>query len=266
MYKAVFIDMDGTLLQKDHTVSSLNRDVIKKLLAKGIMVVPISARPLHGILPITQHVVPETMPVVSLNGSYIFHNKEIIYQAEIALPEVITIQRELSPHDLSVMYYSQMEWSASVNSKLINKEQAITAVKIKIQSFIETMDDWEANKSGPNKILIAGDKGLICDIEQKLLELYGAKLNIYKSQPRYLEIMNLQASKTKAIQFLLKKYGIQQNEIIAIGDNYNDKGMIEFAGKGVAMGNAPDEIKMVADYVTDTNNNDGVAKALNHFF
>jgi len=58
----------------------------------------------------------------------------------------------------------------------------------------------------------------------------------------------------------------QQNEIIAIGDNYNDKGMIELAGTGVAMGNAPDEIKAVANYITDTNNHDGVAKALNHFF
>jgi len=56
------------------------------------------------------------------------------------------------------------------------------------------------------------------------------------------------------------------NYPIAIGDNYNDKGMIEFAGMGIAMGNAPEEIKLAADYVTDTNNNDGVAKALHHHF
>ena len=87
-----------------------------------------------------------------------------------------------------------------------------------------------------------------------------------KSKSTYLEVMSLEASKTKAIQFLMDKYGIQQNEIIAIGDNFNDKEMIEFAGVGVAMGNAPDEIKAIADYVTDTNNEDGVAKALNHFF
>lgn len=266
MYKAVFIDMDGTLLRKDHTVSDNTKKVIQHLLNIGVVVVPISARPLHGILPIIKEVLPDSMPVVSLNGSYIFHNKEIIYQANIALPEVISIHHELQPYDVSVMYYSQMEWFAAVDSTLIKKEQKITDVKIKIQPFSQIADRWEANNNGPNKILIAGDKQLIAEIENKLLGLHGHELNIYKSQPAYLEVMNQQASKAKAIEFLLHKYGIEQSEIIAIGDNFNDQGMIEFAGTGVAMGNAPDEIKMIADYVTDTNNNDGVAKALNHFF
>ena len=104
------------------------------------------------------------------------------------------------------------------------------------------------------------------EVEQKLKSLYQGKLNVFKSQSSYLELMHLQASKTKAIQFLMNQYGILREEVIAIGDNYNDKEMIEYAGVGVAMGNAPEEIKMVADYVTDTNNNDGVAKALAHFF
>ena len=266
MYKAVFIDMDGTLLKKDHTVSDNNRNVIQQLLDKGILVVPVSARPLHGILPITKHVLPENMPVVSLNGSYIYHNNEIIYQANIELPDVITIHQEIQPFDVSAMYYSQMEWFTTADSKMVRKEQKITDVNITIQPFEQTLLNWQTQNSGPNKILIAGDPDLIMDIEPKLLALHAGKLNIYKSQPAYLELMNLQASKTKAIEFLLNKYNIYREEIIAIGDNYNDKGMIEFAGMGVAMGNAPDDIKMVANYVTDTNNNDGVAKALNHLF
>lgn len=266
MYKAVFIDMDGTLLQKDHTISEGSIKVIKRLLGQGVMVVPVSARPLHGILPVIKQVLPDAMPVVSLNGSYIFHNNEIIYESKVPLQQALAIHRELSRFDVSVMYYSQMEWFAEADCKRIKKEQAITAVKIRIQPFGQTLTEWELNNSGPNKILIAGDKQLIIDVEQKLGELYGQKLNMYKSQPAYLEVMNLHASKTRAIEFLLTRYGIRQNEIIAIGDNFNDKGMIEFAGKGVAMGNAPDEIKGVADYVTDTNNNDGVAKALNYFF
>ena len=99
-----------------------------------------------------------------------------------------------------------------------------------------------------------------------LIDKFSGKLNVFKSQPRYLELMHIEASKTKAIQFLMNQYGILQQEVIAIGDNYNDKEMIKFAGVGVAMGNAPEEIKMVADFVTDTNNDDGVSKALAHFF
>lgn len=266
MYKAVFLDMDGTLLRKDHTISNVTKKAIQDLLKKGIIIIPISARPLHGILPITQHVFPESIPVVSLNGGYILYNKEIIYQADITLTETATIHRELEKYDVAVMYYCQMNWYSTVDRAEVKKEQRITGIKIKIQPFEHSMKEWDEIKSGPNKIMIAGDKELIIGIEKRLLQLHKGKLNIYKSQPRYLEIMNLDASKEGAVQFLLSKFGIQQNEIIAIGDNYNDKGMIEYAGMGVAMGNAPDEIKAAANYVTDTNDNDGVAKALAHFF
>lgn len=266
MYKAVFIDMDGTLLRKDHTISDVNKSAVKKLLDKGVMVVPISARPLHGITPITNGVFPETIPIVSLNGSYIFHNDEIIYRQDIALEDVITIHNELQHFDVSVMYYSQMDWFAAADTKEVKKEQRITAVKIQLQPFEQMLGGWECSRCGPNKILIAGEKHLVAGIEEKLLVLHEGKLNICKSQPMYLEIMRLNASKQKAIEFLAARYGIVRDEIIAIGDNYNDKEMIEFAGAGVAMGNAPDEIKRVSDYVTDTNNHDGVAKALDHYF
>ena len=265
MYKAVFIDMDGTLLKKDHTISEANIQAIKRVLDLGIMVIPISARPLHGLTHLTNKVVPDCMPVVSLNGSYVYFNNQIIFQADIPLVEVRILHNELKLYNISVMYYSQMEWYAEADSLLTIKEQRITPVKINIQPFENTLAHWESNNTGPNKILMAGDKDLIIKIEKRLLTLHEGKMNIFKSQATYLEAMHLEASKTQAIQFLMKKFGFQQHEIIAIGDNYNDKGMIEFAGTGVAMGNAPDEIKLVANYVTDTNNNDGVAKALAYF-
>jgi Cof subfamily protein (haloacid dehalogenase superfamily) len=258
--------MDGTLLRKDHTISEVSKQVIKRLLSEGVLVVPISARPLHGMLHLTKDIFPADIPLVSLNGSYILHNNEIIYQSDVALEHVADVQKELEAYGVSAMYYSQMKWHAEKDDEHIKKEQKITDVKIKIQPFAETLNEWKAGNSGPNKILIAGDKDKILQIEQKLLQQHGDKFNMSKSKSTYLEVMSLEASKVKAIQFLMDRYGIQQNEIIAIGDNFNDKEMIEFAGVGVAMGNAPEEIKAIADYVTDTNNEDGVAKALNHFF
>lgn len=266
MYKAVFIDMDGTLLQKDHTISDINKQVIKKLLDKGVLIVPISARPLHGILPISKQLFPDTIPIVSLNGSYIFLNNEIIYQSAVPIEDVLNIQKEIAPYDVSAMYYSQMDWYAEADNAHIQKEQNITDVKIKIQPFHLMVDEWKTKHSGPNKILIAGNADLINGIEKRLIAEHSDKLNMSKSKTTYLEVMSLGSSKTKAIEFLLERYGMKQSEIIAIGDNFNDKEMIEFAGIGVAMGNAPDEIKKVANYVTATNNEDGVAKALNHFF
>ncbi|MFT3680505.1 MAG: Cof-type HAD-IIB family hydrolase [Ferruginibacter sp.] len=266
MYKAVFIDMDGTLLQSNHTVSVATKHVIHQLTSNGILVVPVSARPLHGMLPITGHVFPAHNPIVSLNGSYILQNDKIVFDAAVQPADALAIHDEIKGEDVSVMYYSRMEWFADVETTLVKKEQKITPVKIIIQPFEQTVEYWRQHNGGVNKILIAGDKDLILEVEEKLLQQHKGKLNIYKSQPRYLEVMNPGASKTKAIQFLLNQYNITPDEIIAIGDNYNDKEMIAFAGKGIAMGNAPDDIKSVAGYVTDTNNNDGVAKALKHFF
>jgi Cof subfamily protein (haloacid dehalogenase superfamily) len=266
MFKAVFTDMDGTLLRKDHSISDVSKQVIKKLLDQGVLVVPISARPLHGMLHLTKDIFPPDIPLVSLNGSYILLNNEIIYQSNVALEHVAEVQKELEQYGVSAMYYSQMEWHAEKDDEHIKKEQKITDVKIKIRPFADTLNEWKAKNSGPNKILIAGKENSILAIEQSLLKKHGDKFNMSKSKTTYLEVMSLEASKTKAIQFLMNRYGIQQNEIIAIGDNFNDKEMIEFAGIGIAMGNAPDEIKAIADYVTDTNNEDGVAKALIHFF
>jgi hydroxymethylpyrimidine pyrophosphatase-like HAD family hydrolase len=76
--------------------------------------------------------------------------------------------------------------------------------------------------------------------------------------------MDPKGSKSNAVRFLIERMKLDRTEIIAMGDNYNDREMIQFAGMGVAMGNAPDEIKAAADYVTDTNNNDGVRKALEY--
>lgn len=266
MYKAVFTDMDGTLLREDHTVSPVTQKTIQRLVNEGILIIPISARPLHGMLPITGPIFPKDVPVVSLNGSYIYHNGAVIYQINVSLPEAEVINELAEKHPVSAMYYSQMEWYASAGTDAVKKEQRITPVPVTIQPFAKTVAVWEEKKSGPNKILIAGDASLILNVEQELLTKFGDALNIYKSQPRYVEVMNHAASKTHAMQFIMKMYGLEKEEVVAIGDNYNDKGMIDFAGLGVAMGNAPEEIKAVADMVTDNNNSDGVAKVLDKLF
>jgi len=266
MFKAAFIDMDGTMLTKSHTISDSTIQTIDRLSKQGILIVPISARPLHGMMHIIENVISKDTPIVSLNGGYIYHHGKIIYQINIPSDKATLVHNAIDNLTVSAMYYTQMDWHAKEHTDAITKEQKITPVSITIQPFGNTLSDWEKAETGPNKILIAGNEQLILLLEKQLISLFGDSLNIYKSQPKYLELMHPDASKTKAMQLLMQHYGLQQHETVAIGDNYNDKGMIEFAGAGVAMGNAPASIKAVANYVTDTNNNDGVAKALVHYF
>ncbi len=198
MYKAVFTDMDGTLLRQDHTVSHNTKQAIQKLIAKGILIIPISARPLHGMLPITNNIFPEDIPVVSLNGSYIYHKGKIIYQVNMPLPPAEVIHNLSEKFPVSAMYYSQMDWYAVKETAAIKKEQRITPVSITIQPFDKTIKAWEQKQTGPNKILIAGDADVILEVEKEMLTTFNSGLNIYKSQPKYLEAMHTDGFQNKS--------------------------------------------------------------------
>ncbi|MHA4807771.1 Cof-type HAD-IIB family hydrolase [Flavitalea flava] len=265
MYKAVFLDMDGTLLRTDHTVSESTKETIKKIMDKGIPVVLVSARPLDAILPTCRDIGGLNYPVVSLNGSYIVEQEVPIFQAAIDLATTAQLAEQIRPFKATVAYYLQRTWYAEVDDSWTQHEQKIMDVKIGIHPFAELIVDWSAKKVGPNKLMVMSDPASIALTEAHLKSIHGDSLNIYTSKPTYLEIMEPQASKSKAIQFLIERWNIDRKEVMAIGDNYNDREMIKFAGMGVAMGNAPDEIKADADHVTDTNNNDGVRKALEKF-
>jgi Cof subfamily protein (haloacid dehalogenase superfamily) len=268
MYKVVFLDMDGTLLRSDHSVSEITRQTIRKLTAKGIPVILVSARPLDAILPTAADLGLSDQPLVSLNGGYIVQDEKPIFQAVIDLETTARLTREIRPFKTTIAYYLQREWFADASDEWIEHEQKIMDNKIKIAPFPELLRVWTARGAGagPNKMMVMSEPDSIAATEQHLLSLYDHTLNIYTSKPTYLEIMAAEASKSHAVRFLIGRMNISREETIAMGDSFNDREMIQFAGMGVAMGNAPDEIKAVAGYTTDTNNNDGVQLALVKLF
>ncbi len=117
----------------------------------------------------------------------------------------------------------------------------------------------------PTKILLAGEPSTLDIIKKEATQIYGNKLTITKSKDYFLEFGNENAKKSIALKALAESLGIKREEILAIGDGMNDLDMLEYAGTGVAMENAAEEAKEVADYITDTNDNHGVAKAINKF-
>ncbi len=267
MYKAVFLDMDGTLLRADHSVSEETKQAIRRLIGQGIWVTLVSARPLDAILPTFRELgLPEHSPLVSLNGSYIVEAGEPVFQAMIDLPTTAAVAAEVKPFGATIAYYLQQEWFAEVCDGWTAHEQKIMDVKVKVGPLQGFIEDWSMRRIGPNKMMVMSEPDAIAAIQQHLLSIYDSRLNIYPSKPTYLEVMDPKGSKSNAVRFLIDRMKISSHEIIAMGDNYNDREMIEFAGMGVAMGNAPDEIKAAADFVTDTNNNDGVRKALELLF
>ena len=267
MYKAVFLDMDGTLLRSDHSVSDETIQTIRILTDKGVSVILVSARPINAVLPTFRHIgLPASAPLITLNGSYIVENDKPIFQAMIDLPMTTRVAEEVRPFKATIAYYLQREWFSEVKDSWTDHEQKIMDVPVGIAPIETLVKDWDSRKIGPNKMMVMSEPDNITLIQQHLRSIYNGRLNIYPSKATYLEVMDTRGSKSNAVKFVSERLGLRPAEIIAMGDNYNDVEMIQFAGVGVTMGNAPDDIKAVADHVTDTNNNDGVRKAMEKFF
>jgi len=265
MYKGVFIDLDGTLLRDDHSISEQTRQTLQTLVQNNILVALVSARPLHGITPISSWLALNSCPLVSLNGAYIQIDNKIVFQSNIDLETISGLHSAARQLDVTLIYYSGLKWYAEIYNDAIEKEQRITEVKVIIAPFEELMEQWILEGTSPNKVMAIGNALVIESLQSKLVLIYKKDMNIYTSKPTYLEVMRHDASKTNAVKYLLDKFAISREQAIAIGDNYNDKEMIMYAGLGVAMGNAPDPIKAIADYVTDSNEHDGVCKAIEKF-
>src|SRR5580658_4206838 len=267
MYKAVFLDMDGTLLRSDHSVSEATIQTIRTLTGRGIPVILVSARPVNAVLPTFHEIgIPESYPIITLNGSYIVEKEQPIYDVRIDLDTVVGVAAQVRPFHATIAYYLQREWYSEVNDAWTDHEQKIMDVKIKVGPIGELVKDWAARKIAPNKMMVMSEPPAILEIQKHLRAIYDGQLNIYPSKDTYLEVMDKAGSKSNAVKFVSERMKLDPSEIIAMGDNYNDIEMIRFAGMGVAMGNAPDDIKAFAKYVTDTNNDDGVRKALEKFF
>jgi Cof subfamily protein (haloacid dehalogenase superfamily) len=267
MYKAVFLDMDGTLLRSDHSVSEATMKTIRTLTGRGIPVILVSARPVNAVLPTFRAIgIPDHYPIVTLNGSYIVEMEQPIFDARIDLGTVKDVSEQVRPFGATIAYYLQREWYSEISDGWTDHEQKIMDVKLRVAPLTDLIKEWEARRIAPNKMMVMNEPAAILEIQKHLRSIYGGRLNIYPSKATYLEVMDKAGSKSNAVTFVSERMGLIPAEIVAMGDNYNDIEMIRFAGMGVAMGNAPDDIKELADYVTDTNNDDGVRKALEKFF
>jgi Cof subfamily protein (haloacid dehalogenase superfamily) len=149
--------------------------------------------------------------------------------------------------------------------KWAHQESEITNITPDITDFDYLINAWNKENSGPNKILCMAEPDDIEKLKRKIKENYCDNLNIYLSKPTYLEIMPKHGTKTSAIEFLCRRFNVKRSEVIAIGDNFNDVNMIEFAGMGIAMGNAPEQVKQLADEITLSNDEDGVAQVLKKY-
>lgn len=269
-YKLICIDMDGTLLNSKKEISHRNRECLRKAQEAGVKVV-ISTGRLFTSADYYADLVGIKAPIISANGAFIREkdSNEIIYKSLLGKENCGAILRVLKKYELIPNFHTSDAIFTEKNNPHIQMYMNINKqhpAEKKIQ--FNMIEQWEpVFERYEDEILkcITIDKDIEKVMKAKAELLDMKKLEVVSSSANNFEVMCKGVSKGRGVEILADFYNIKKDEIICIGDNENDASMIEFAGLGVAMGNAEDEIKAMAQYVTSSNDEDGVAEIIEEF-
>ncbi|MCR8844526.1 Cof-type HAD-IIB family hydrolase [Paenibacillus sp. SC116] len=263
-YKMIVLDLDDTLLRDDGTISAGNKQALMTAQEAGVKVVLASGRPTYAMRALADelHLERYGSYILSFNGAKIINWKtqEESFSSTLK-PEMAHALHGMSLEEgVSALTYVGDDIITEAATEYTHIESQITGMKV-----VEVPSFAEAVQVPVVKVLMVAEPEKLVLVEEKLKAKMAGQLNVMRSKPFFLEFTEDGVNKGTSLNHLIQQLGIERSEVIAMGDGYNDVAMLEFAGLAVAMGNAPDEIKQIADYVTDTNMNDGVAKAVEHF-
>lgn len=263
LIKLIALDLDGTLLKKDKTISQKNIDCLRQAKALGVKIVICTGRPLAAIEAIIDEIgLRDTGDYsITFNGGAVQANAsgEVMrahFLNRSQVEDVFTLMQKI---DLPLDVISE---ATCYHLPTAKEHPSIYQTLNPILSY-EDVTLEELPKDIPyHKMVVAYEMDYLDEKIKVIPTDYYQKFNMMKSRTRLLEILHPEVSKANAINELATHLGIEQAEVMAIGDEENDRSMIEYAGIGVVMGNGNPELKKVAQFVSTTNEEDGVAHAI----
>lgn len=239
-FKLVALDMDGTFLMEDKTVSAENRKAIKAAADAGVTVMFATGRGIPNILQYVEELDLQS-PIVAVNGSEVWSSPGRLHSRTLFNPELIIQMRELA------LKHDTWYWAYSVNG-VFNKDR-----------WTDKVWDEQWLKFG----YYYEDEPTLRVIREKMFEW--GEMEVTNSHPFNIELNPKGISKASGLREVCRLLGIEMSQVIAMGDSLNDISMIREAGLGVAMGNAQDEVKSIADVVTASNEEHGVARIIEQY-
>ncbi|OBW96224.1 HAD family hydrolase [Gallibacterium salpingitidis] len=263
-YKLLATDMDGTLLDKQKTISERNQQAIHAAKQAGVKIVLASGRPLEGLQPYLQQLdlLGDDDYVLCFNGALVQRSDgKIITRQEMTGKDCKTLVAYAEKFGVFSHAFSESRGLIAPHQNSYSQHDAdINRITLNIIDFSILADDEPVIKTmwvdQPEKL----DQALA-----QLPEHIAKQYTVVRSTPFFLEFLPPEANKGSGIEKLAQHLNINADEVICIGDAGNDLHMIEYAGLGVAMGNATDEVKVIANYITADNLNSGVAEVIEKF-
>lgn len=266
-YKLLVLDVDGTLLNSEHQISKRTVMTLRKVQQMGVQVVLSSGRPTYGILPLAKILDLASYGgyIIPYNGSQIIDMRDgrVLFEKRISPDMVPYVERKADQYGFDLMTYAEdvVVTNNGQNDHVIN-EAAINGMKLSAVEDLSISIDFNPSKL----VLVSDDPGSIDELEQRWEKRLSGTLDVMRSEDFYLEVVPSGVSKANTLGVLLDMLGVKTEEVVAMGDGVSDVGMIQQAALGIAMGNARDSVKRCADTVTLSNDEDGVAVALEKIF
>lgn len=268
----VLLDLDGTMLTSEKQISPATYAALERAAAMGVHIVPCTGR-FYRAIPQVVRDLPFVRYFITVNGAGVWDRAEdtMLYRAEIPVEQGLELFDFMDT--LPVIYDCFVEgttaWMARANYERIDEFVFVPKDNEMVKRLRTPVEDLrrQVREHGST---IQKTQMFFADIDQRnrMLPIVRAQfpnLNVSTSLVNNIEFTVPSASKGEALRVLATYLGIAVTDTMAFGDMDNDRSMIEAAGIGVAMGNAEQPLKELADYITDTNNNDGVAKAFEKF-
>lgn len=262
-YKLLVLDVDGTLLNDEREISKRTLAALLKVQQMGVRIVLASGRPTYGLMPLAKTLELGNYGgfVLSYNGCQIIkaQNGEILFERRIN-PEMLPyLEKKARKNGFAIFtYHDDTLITDSPDNEYIKNEALLNNLKIIREDEFSTAIDF-----APCKCMLVSDKEkALIGLEQHWEKRLAGTLDAFRSEPYFLEVVPCGVNKANTLGALLEHLGVTQEEVIAVGDGVCDVTMLQLAGMGVAMGHSQDSVKVCADYVTASNEEDGVALAV----
>ena len=262
-YKLLVLDVDGTLLNDEREISKRTLAALLKVQQMGVRIVLASGRPTYGLMPLAKTLELGNYGgfVLSYNGCQIIkaQNGEILFERRIN-PEMLPyLEKKARKNGFAIFtYHDDTLITDSPDNEYIKNEALLNNLKIIKEDEFSTAIDF-----APCKCMLVSDKEkAMIGLEQHWEKRLAGTLDAFRSEPYFLEVVPCGVNKANTLGALLEHLGVTREEVIAVGDGVCDVTMLQLAGMGVAMGHSQDSVKVCADYVTASNEEDGVALAV----
>jgi len=263
-YKIIALDIDGTLASSEHKILPETRNALVAAQEKGLKVVLASGRPTPGMMHLAKELKLDEFGgfILSYNGGRITNIKtgEVVHEVFLTPEEAHEVYDLAKENSVNIMAYDGEDIITEDDDEYIQLESHINTMPLK-----RTDDFKKAVVNHTIKTLTTGAPEVIAEVERLYVEKFGDRFSICRSMPFFLEVMPQGINKALSLGRLLSKLAMTPEDMVACGDGFNDIEMVKYAGLGVAMGNAVDEVKAVADYVTRSNDDNGIVDVIEKF-